>query len=125
MKADITISVILSLLEENNIILSSVTLGAKFYFEDPNRVELLSVLNISNVTYGMYTSLATARKIDIVSPASIETADQSMFTNYIETAWFSKGIVFDLAFFSYSNVQDITAVFTNFVYVLQKTVFGK
>ena len=63
----------------------------------------MASVKVSSTVIGFANWVDLSDEIDVISPISLNTLDSNAHTNYVELAWETGGIAFDLYFCRYSK----------------------
>ena len=114
MVSSITTLSVLNQLTQYGIILSVVTNADDFYFlQNGARTYFLAGIEISNTRIGFANTSDSSEIIDAVSPILTLEVNSNTHTNYVDLAWETGGVAFDLGYYSYSSLRARTSAVFN------------
>ena len=79
----------------NGIILSVITNASTFYYNTPSPVNLLAAVRISNSLIG-FRSYGINNITNAVSTVNHIISDKYVYEDFIDIAWLTGGVVFDI-----------------------------
>ena len=101
----------------NGIILSAVTKADDFSTYGADSSTLLAGVEISNILIGFgQLSGESATNINAFSPSRNVTTDTNAHTNYVDLAWLSGGVAFDLSAYRSSKYVQTSTVFNKLLF---------
>ena len=110
MNSSLTKSSLLPRLGENGFILSVVTDADYFYRVGSTITRMVATAVVSESYVGFRTRGNIQQFIDAYSPVTVSTRSSNQHNSYVELAWKTGGLAFDLAYFTSSNTNRLRTV---------------
>ena len=117
---------VLKSLNETRIVLSVITSADHFRYYNSTYVYLMASIKMSGTMIGFANDNDVSDEIDAISPISLNTLDSNAHTNYVELAWETGGIAFDIFFCENSKYYHrLSATFNKLMFSWGIIPYGK
>ena len=73
-----------------------MTNAGNFYFDQSSPVSLLAAVRISDTLIGFGNTRANSTTLDAVSPASYNVSNNTIDNDYVDLAWQTGGVAFNI-----------------------------
>ena len=110
MNSSLTKSRILQSLEDNGIILTAVT-DAAYFYKPSSTSKLNAAALVSDSQIGFMVT--SEQNVNAYSPMDLTIRSSSLYRDYVDLAWKTGGVAFDLTYFT-NNYNNLKSVVTSF-----------
>ena len=110
MNSSLTTSSMFQSLVDNRIILTTVS-DTSYFYKPSSSIRLQAATLVADSQIGFMVT--TEQNVDVFSPMDLSIQYSSQHIDYVELAWLTGGIAFDLSYFTDSN-DNLKTVVTSF-----------